>query len=194
VSRRALRSFVDSWSYLVSRISYLVKMEATAETTPQFFLHQVQTQPPGKVAMRQKEFGIWREFTWQDSYEQVKDFAMGLIALGVRRGDKICTAGDNDRQHIWAYIALQSAGAAQVGLFTDATPAESAQGHLLGPAGHVGLRRTLADGLHGRAGVGPVRTPARPWPFRGAESAGARPAMWPCSATPPAPPACPRAP
>jgi long-chain acyl-CoA synthetase len=101
-------------------------MEATAETIPQFFLHQVQTQPPGKVAMRQKEFGIWREFTWQDSYEQVKDFAMGLIALGVRRGDMICTAGDNDRQHIWAYIALQSAGAAQVGLFTDATPAEMA--------------------------------------------------------------------
>ena len=44
-------------------------MDATAQTLPQYFLHQAQTQPAGKVAMRQKEFGIWREFTWNDSYE-----------------------------------------------------------------------------------------------------------------------------
>lgn len=101
-------------------------MEASAQTLPQFFLHQVQTQPPGKVAARQKDLGIWREFTWADSYEQVRDFAMGLIGLGVQRGDKICTVGDNDRQYLWAYLGLQAAGAAQVGLFTDATPAEMA--------------------------------------------------------------------
>ena len=101
-------------------------MEAPAQTVPQFFMRQVQTQPPDKVAARQKEFGIWREFTWADSYEQVRDFAMGLIALGVQRGDKICTVGDNDRQYLWAYLGLQAAGAAQVGLFTDATGAEMA--------------------------------------------------------------------
>ena len=101
-------------------------MEAKAQTLPQYFLHQAQTQPPGKVALRQKEFGIWREFSWADSYDQVRDFAMGLIALGVQRGDKICTVGDNDRYYLWAYLALQAVGAAQVGLFTDATPAEMA--------------------------------------------------------------------
>ncbi len=101
-------------------------MEASAQTVPQFFMHQVQTQPPDKVAARQKEFGIWREFTWADSYEQVRDFAMGLIALGVQRGDKICTVGDNDRQYLWVYLGLQAAGATQVGLFTDATPTEMA--------------------------------------------------------------------
>ena len=101
-------------------------MDATAQTLPQFFVHQAQTQPAGKVAMRQKEFGIWREFTWADSYEQVRALGMGLIALGAQRGDTIATVGDNDRQHIWAYLALQAVGAAQVGLFTDATPAEMA--------------------------------------------------------------------
>ena len=101
-------------------------MDATAQTLPQFFVHQAQTQPAGKVAMRQKEFGIWREFTWADSYEQVRALGMGLIGLGAQRGDTIATVGDNDRQHIWAYLALQAVGAAQVGLFTDATPAEMA--------------------------------------------------------------------
>jgi len=99
-------------------------MDAT--TLPQHFLRQAQTQPAGKVAMRQKEFGIWREFTWADSYEQVRALGMGLVALGARRGDTIATVGDNDRQHIWGYLALQAIGAAQVGLFTDATPAEMA--------------------------------------------------------------------
>lgn len=101
-------------------------MEASAQTVPQYFLHQVQHQPAGKIAMRQKEFGIWREFAWADSYEQVRAFAMGLIALGAQRGDKICTAGDNDRHYLWAYLGIQAVGAAQVGLFTDATPPEMA--------------------------------------------------------------------
>ena len=96
------------------------------QTVPQHFLHQTQAQPEGKVALRQKEYGIWREFSWADSYEQVRDFAMGLMALGVQRGDKICTVGDNDRQYLWAYLGLQAVGAAQVGLFTDATAAEMA--------------------------------------------------------------------
>jgi long-chain acyl-CoA synthetase len=101
-------------------------MDATPTTLPQHFLRQAQTQPAGKVALRQKEFGIWREFTWADSYEQVRALGMGLIALGARRGDTIATVGDNDRQHIWGYLGLQAIGAAQVGLFTDATPSEMA--------------------------------------------------------------------
>ena len=101
-------------------------MEATAATLPQYFLHQAQTQPAGKVAMRQKALGIWREFTWADSFDQVRAFGMGLIALGARRGDTVATIGDNDRYHIWAYLALQAIGAAQVGLFTDAAATEMA--------------------------------------------------------------------
>ncbi|MEZ4517450.1 MAG: AMP-binding protein [Chloroflexota bacterium] len=96
------------------------------QTLPQFLLHQVQTEPAGKVALRQKELGIWREFTWQDSYDQVRAFALGLIALGIQRDDKVCTVGDNDRQYLWAFLGLQAAGAVQVGLFTDAIPAEMA--------------------------------------------------------------------
>ncbi len=96
------------------------------ETLPQYFLSQVADRSDGQVALRQKELGIWREFTWQDSYEQVQAFALGLMALGIRRNDKVCTVGDNDRQYLWAFLGLQAAGAVQVGLFTDAIPAEMA--------------------------------------------------------------------
>ncbi|MCB8980934.1 MAG: AMP-binding protein [Ardenticatenaceae bacterium] len=96
------------------------------QTIPQYFLKQVQVYGAGKVALRQKEFGIWREFSWQESYENVKLFALGLLALGVQRGDKVCTIGDNDRQYLWGYIGLLAVGATQVGVYTDAIAKEVA--------------------------------------------------------------------
>ncbi|WP_420645461.1 AMP-binding protein [Candidatus Leptofilum sp.] len=94
------------------------------KTIPQHFLAQVRQGPPNKVALRQKEFGIWREFTWQESYEQVRDFALGLIVLGLQRGDHLCSIGDNDRQYLWGFVAMQAVGAAGVGMYTDAIPSE----------------------------------------------------------------------
>lgn len=96
------------------------------ETLPQFFLQKVAQYGRDKVALRQKELGIWRSFTWAESYEQVRAFSLGLIALGLRRGDCVCGIGDNDREYLWAFLGLQAAGGIQVGLFTDATPQEIA--------------------------------------------------------------------
>ncbi|MCA9927944.1 MAG: AMP-binding protein, partial [Anaerolineales bacterium] len=96
------------------------------QTLPQYFLQKVAQYGDDKIALRQKEFGIWQEYTWRDSYENVRDFALGLIVLGVQRGDKISTIGDNDRQYLWGYLGLQAVGAAQVGIYTDAIPDEVA--------------------------------------------------------------------
>ena len=74
------------------------------KTLPQMFLNQVNNFEPDTVALRQKEFGIWREFTWHESYEQVKYFSLGMIALGLQRGDHICSIGDNDREYLWGIL------------------------------------------------------------------------------------------
>ncbi len=95
-------------------------MMETPQTIPQYFLARVRQYGAGKVALRQKEFGIWQEFTWQDSYEQVRDIALGLLEMGMRRGDRVATVGDNDRFYLWAYLGLLAVGGVQVGLYTDA--------------------------------------------------------------------------
>ena len=77
-----------------------------------------------KVAMRQKDLGIWRSHTWQDSYEQVRYLGLGLISLGLERGDKACIIGDNDPQYFWAQLAIQAGGGVAVGIFTDSGPDE----------------------------------------------------------------------
>ncbi len=96
------------------------------QTLPQYFSQRVQKYGSNKIGLRQKEFGIWREYTWQDSYENVKLFALGLLTLGVQRGDKVCTIGDNDRQYLWGYLGLLAVGAIQVGVYTDAIAKELA--------------------------------------------------------------------
>ena len=41
----------------------------------------------GEIALREKDFGLWRVFTWNDYQRRVHDFALGLVELGLGRGD-----------------------------------------------------------------------------------------------------------
>jgi long-chain acyl-CoA synthetase len=95
-----------------------------ADTLPKHFLERVRQYGDRKIAMRQKDYGIWKPFTWQDSYAHVRDFCLGMVELGMQRGDKVCIIGDNDPQYFWAQLAIQSAGGVAVGIFTDSIPSE----------------------------------------------------------------------
>ena len=97
-----------------------------AVTILQHFLRQVESNGADGVALRQKELGIWREYSWKESCEQVRMFGLGLHALGLERGEHVATIGDNDCRYLWAYLGLQAVGGVQVGLFTDATAEEAA--------------------------------------------------------------------
>ncbi|MBP2684115.1 MAG: AMP-dependent synthetase and ligase, partial [Deltaproteobacteria bacterium] len=79
-----------------------------------------------KIAMREKEFGIWQEFTWQEYREQVKYFSLGLMTMGLSRGDKVAIIGDNRPEWVWAEVAVQAAGAVPLGLYQDSTLKEVA--------------------------------------------------------------------
>lgn len=96
----------------------------TLDTLPKYLLAGYQKYGDRKIAMRQKDLGIWRSFTWQQSYEQVRKLSLGLIHLGLKRGDKVCIIGDNDPQYFWAQLAIQAAGGVAVGIFTDSSPSE----------------------------------------------------------------------
>ncbi|MBE0604489.1 MAG: AMP-binding protein, partial [Deltaproteobacteria bacterium] len=80
----------------------------------------------GKIAMREKEFGIWQEYTWGEYREQVKYFSLGLVTLGLSRGDKVAIIGDNRPEWVWAEVAVQAAGAVPLGLYQDSTLKEVA--------------------------------------------------------------------
>ena len=77
-----------------------------------------------RVCMRKKRYGIWEEYTWKDCYEAVKFISLGLVDVGLEKGDKVAIIGDNDPEWVWAQWAVQTAGGIVVGIFVDCTPAE----------------------------------------------------------------------
>ncbi len=101
----------------------MTEMTATS-TLPQAFLETARRYGDQKVAMRQKDRGLWREYTWGQSGEQVRRLALGLLSLGLGRGEKVCIIGDNAPQYFWAQLAIQAGGGVAVGVFTDSAPTE----------------------------------------------------------------------
>ncbi|MCL4425559.1 MAG: AMP-binding protein [Firmicutes bacterium] len=83
-------------------------------------------QAGNRVALREKEFGIWGEVTWQGYLEHVRDFSLGLISLGLGQGDKIAIIGDNRPEWVYAELAVQAAGGVSVGIYQDSLPKEVA--------------------------------------------------------------------
>jgi len=71
-----------------------------------------------------KKFGVWQKYSWNDYYENVKYFSLGLIGLGLKRGDVACIIGDNEPEWFWGEFAIQSAGGIATGIFVDSIPSE----------------------------------------------------------------------
>ncbi|MCY3610635.1 MAG: AMP-binding protein [Gemmatimonadetes bacterium] len=82
---------------------------------------------PHEVALREKEFGIWQETTWAEYLSRVESFALGLVDLGVEKGDRIAIVGDNRPEWVIAELAAQSIGALPLGLYQDSISSELAK-------------------------------------------------------------------
>src|SRR5437764_2712758 len=79
-----------------------------------------------RPALREKDRGIWQTWTWAQSCAEVRDFALGLAALGVRRGEKLSVIGDNRPRLYWAQIAAMCLGGVSVPVYQDSIAKELA--------------------------------------------------------------------
>ncbi|MCU0497551.1 MAG: AMP-binding protein [Anaerolineae bacterium] len=102
-----------------TRYDQVTPLEPHQATIAKAFVHTAQ-QMGDRVAMRKKRYGIWQEYTWRDSLDHVRSFCLGLVSLGLQRGDKIAIIGENDPESYWAEYAAHCAGAISIAIFTDA--------------------------------------------------------------------------
>jgi len=99
-------------------------MPAPYDTTlPRLLLDTARKRGP-ETAMREKEWGVWQAFTWNDYLAAASEFAGGLYSLGFGREDIIILIGDNRPEWLWAELAVQSLGGMALGLYQDATADE----------------------------------------------------------------------
>jgi len=94
----------------------------TSDTLPKLFLDNVR-RFGDRVALREKDLGIWKRITWLDYSKHVRHFCLGLMELGLNRGDTVSILGDNCPEWLYADLAIQFASAITVGIYqTDTAP------------------------------------------------------------------------
>ena len=94
------------------------------DTWPRILQYNYEKYGDSRIAMRNKYNGIWRPYTWEDYYSNVKLLALGLLSLGFKPGDKSLIIGDNAPQWYYAELAIQADHGICVGLYSDLNATE----------------------------------------------------------------------
>ncbi|MFC7539650.1 AMP-binding protein [Siccirubricoccus deserti] len=125
-----------------------------ADTLPKLLLRNARAHG-AEVALREKQFGIWRSITWAEYEARTRAFALGLRALGLGAGDVVGLIGDNRPDWVMGEVAAHAIGARSLGIYRDALDDEVA--YLLA---HSGAAAVIAEdeeqvdkllGMSGRA-------------------------------------------
>jgi long-chain acyl-CoA synthetase len=90
------------------------------ETIPALFWNAAKARGPN-VWMRQKEYGIWRSWTWTQTAEAVREISHGLMALGFAAKDTASILSNTSIDWVLCDLAVLSAGGVSNGIYpTDA--------------------------------------------------------------------------
>ncbi|MFP6817002.1 MAG: AMP-binding protein [Pseudomonadales bacterium] len=81
-------------------------------------------QHPNKVALREKDFGIWNEYSWTDWGEQARLVGLGLKALGLERGDVCSVATNVNKEWLFTDHGITGAGGVINGVYPTDAPAQ----------------------------------------------------------------------
>ena len=94
-------------------------------TLPQM-LHERARNMPERVALRQKDFGIWKPLTWAGYHRRASHFALGLQALGLEYGGHVGVLSENRTEWVLAQMGAGLLGAITVGVYPTSPATEVA--------------------------------------------------------------------
>jgi long-chain acyl-CoA synthetase len=87
------------------------------ETLLTYFQKHVKEEPK-RVALRHKDYGIWHDVTWAQYGEKVRQVAMGLISLGLKKGECVSIISENRPEWVYSDFGIMSAGGVTAGVYT----------------------------------------------------------------------------
>lgn len=95
-------------------------------TLPGLLLDRARREPDA-VALRYSRGGAMRAITWRTYLERVRELAFGLVAQGVRHGDRVAVMSSARPEWVFAALAVQSVGGVVIGVYPTNSPAEIEQ-------------------------------------------------------------------
>jgi long-chain acyl-CoA synthetase len=97
-------------------------MKSFTETTlPNLFFNRVY-QYGAKPFLYFKESEKWNPVSWKELGESVERIGRGLLAQGIKKGDKICLISENRPEWVAFDLAILSIGAVTVPIYPTSTP------------------------------------------------------------------------
>ncbi|HCE90933.1 MAG: long-chain fatty acid--CoA ligase [Burkholderiales bacterium GWA2_64_37] len=85
-------------------------------TLPQMLRERARTDAQ-RIAIRQKDFGIWKPFTWAQYHQRASHFGLGLKALGLPAGGHVGVISENRIEWVLAQMGAGLVGAVTVGVY-----------------------------------------------------------------------------
>jgi long-chain acyl-CoA synthetase len=92
------------------------------DTIPKLFWHQVEARA-ARTAFREKDLGIWRATCWRDYGARARAAGMGLIKLGLGRGEVVSILAETVPEWLYADMGTMGAGGVSNGIY----PTDSAK-------------------------------------------------------------------
>jgi len=112
----------------IERLDKQTLSTLTNYTLPQLLAKQARELGSERTAIREKNFGIWQTYNWNDYLQYTKRVALGLTALGLKRDENIGIITNNHPEWLFTELGAQALGAVTMNLFTSSVAKELAFG------------------------------------------------------------------
>jgi len=93
----------------------------SARSVPALFVEQAERQGD-RIAIRFKEYGIWRRVTWRQYGEEVRRVAAALVASGLRHQENVAVLAENRPEWLYCHLGIQTVGGATCGVYPTSSP------------------------------------------------------------------------
>jgi len=77
-----------------------------------------------KVALREKDFGCWNSYTWNQYYDSVRKTGLGLKKIGFDKDDTVAIISDNIPETLYVAIGSQAVGGLSSAIYQTSLPEE----------------------------------------------------------------------
>ena len=114
---------MNDFSHKIERVDPETLSPMGQYTLPQILYKQAERFGSQKIAIREKFCGIWQTMDWRGYFRYTKNTALGLMALGIERGETVGFILDNGPEWLFGELGTHTAGAVALPLFAS-DPAE----------------------------------------------------------------------
>ena len=93
------------------------------DTLPKLFLERCK-ELGERTAHREKDYGIWLSYSWNDFREHARLIGLGLHRLGLKPGEVVSILSEDNKEWVYADMGVQGMGGICSGVYTTDSPSQ----------------------------------------------------------------------